>query len=558
MLSSCEAQRLDWLAVKLIGKLFSSAILLVILLFEGQLAIAQPVPLHSNNPSAPLFDDTIIVKYKETSFHSGNPIQRKAKMDDIGASLLAQQGVTAIRTLPILGVHQFRLGPGQSLNNVILALRNHPEIQYAEYNFRVIATENVPPPNDSSWLDGSLWGLTKIRMDNAWAYRTDASNIVVAVIDSGIDYEHHDLAPNMWMDQQTESHGINTCVSVANPRARNPMDQNGHGTMVAGVIGAKGDNSFGGVGVDWDVKLLAARFLCEGVPGETPNGSIADAQDAIEYAMDKHADIINNSWRVLPPVNEGDIQILLDAVRKTNCEGENLPPGCKPALFVAAAGNGISGESLNSDSSDGKVYPANFPVNNIIVVAATDWDDHLWPSSHYGVNSVAITAPGVSIESTYLHAVGNGYSALDGTSMAAPHVAGCAALLQAQSVASGSPRSVESLKNKLLDSADRIDGLSGYISSGRRLNCGRALTIVRPPNNYRCLVSIVCESDEIGVKFKADADPGKIKKMNELLGVEVLKTSADGQMIIKVPSGTSVDRIRRAYLASPEVESVTE
>jgi subtilisin family serine protease len=177
------------------------------------------------------------------------------------------------------------------------------------------------------------------------------------------------------------------------------------------------------------------------------------------------------------------------------------------------------------------------------------------PDSHFGINSVPIAAPGESIESTFLSTQGDGFSALTGTSAAAPHVAGCAALLLAQSVASGSPRSIESLKEKLLNSADHIDALGSYIAEGKRLNCGKALSIASPPDNYLCIVSDLCEADEISVQFRAGTDSSRIKRLNELLGVEVVKTIADGQ-IVKIPAGKSREEIRRAYLTFPEVESV--
>jgi subtilisin family serine protease len=519
-----------------------------------------PQPVHSSHHPAQLFDDTIIIKYKEASFHSGNPMHRKAVMDDLAASLTAQHGVAAIRSFPILGAQQFRLQPGRSLDSVILSLRKHPQVQYAEYNFRILGSQNLPPPNDDNWVLGYSWGLTKIGMNNAWAYRTDARNIVVAVIDSGIDHEHLDLAPNMWEDSQ--SHGINACVPTNSSASHNPMDFNGHGTLVAGIIGAKGDNCFEtpcpltrGVGINWEIRLLAARALCEGDSETTPYGSVADAQQAIEYAIDQRADIINASWRLLPSVSQEDIQALLDAVKRTNCEGQNLPLACKPALFVAAAGNAEFGEERNSDNAAGKVYPANFAVSNIIAVAATTSNDTLLPDSHFGINSVPIAAPGESIESTFLSTQGDGFSALTGTSAAAPHVAGCAALLLAQSVASGSPRSIESLKEKLLNSADHIDALGSYIAEGKRLNCGKALSIASPPDNYLCIVSDLCEADEISVQFRAGTDSSRIKRLNELLGVEVVKTIADGQ-IVKIPAGKSREEIRRAYLTFPEVESV--
>ena len=438
------------------------------------IVVAQPVAEYSSNPYAVLFDDTIIVQYKDASLQTANPAQRKAKMNDLGAALLTHRGVTPIRTLPISGIQQFRLRPGQSLHSVILALRNDPDVQHANYNYRV---RSLQSPNDPRWTSGVLWGLAKIKMNEAWQVTHDGKNIIVAVIDSGIDYLHTDINPNMWKDNGTGPYGRDTCGAGSS----NPMDTNGHGTMVAGIIGAKGDNFYGSVGINWDIQLMAVRFLCGIDPRlGIPVGSLADAEQAIEYAIEKQADIIVTSWRITPHVAREDISTLENQVRKTNCQGPlALPVPCKPALLVAAAGNGLFGEPLNSDLESGKVYPANFPVDNIIPVAASDEYDNLWSQSHYGINSVPIAAPGVNIESTALHTAGDGFSGLDGTSMAAPHVAGCAALLQAQCLrCSGSLLSIPSLKAKILDSAKKnIKGLNDYILQGRRLDCGEALKL---------------------------------------------------------------------------------
>ena len=212
-------------------------------------------------------------------------------------------------------------------------------------------------------------------------------------------------------------------------------------------------------------------------------GAASDAIHAIEYAMSKGAAIINNSWRLLPSVTADGIQHptvdeinnLTVAIQMTNCQP--MYPNCKPALFVAAAGNALPGESENNDLVNGKVYPASINVSNVIVVAATNQTDALWVDSHYGPTTVHIAAPGVNIDSTSLGNQNNGISATSGTSMAAPHVAGCAALLQARSSAiSSSLLSVTDLKNKILNNADPIVGL--MVIGGRRLNCAQAMSSV--------------------------------------------------------------------------------
>lgn len=443
-------------------------------------------PLHSNNPTAQLFDDTIIVKFNESLLKSVTLQERIGQMKAITAELVTKYGLSSIRTLPILGTQLFKLNTKHLLkdqNAAILELRKNPAVQYAEYNWRTIATQAPSPkdPNDPQWADGYFWGLRKIGMREAWGYHTDASNIVVAVIDSGIDYAHQDLEPNMWTDSSTGSHGFDFCTDTATP-----TDSSGHGTMVGGVIGARGNDSYGAVGASWRVKLLALKFLC-GTHSTTglPSGSMANAIEAIDYAMSKDAMIINNSWRIAPPVYASDIQTLKDAVLRTNCEGRNVPVGCKPALFVVAAGNALPGESLNSDSVNGKVYPASFvDASNLIAVAATECSDppectdKLWGESHYGPQTVHIAAPGADIDSTSPAALGGAFSVLSGTSMAAPHVSGCAALLQARNFWwLGRFLSVAEVKNLLFSNADTP--FQGSIIEGRRLNCSKAMAAIQ-------------------------------------------------------------------------------
>lgn len=469
-----------------------------------------PAPLHSTHPSARLFDDTIIVKYKETVLNLNDPDHRKAKMNDIAAgfsNVPGLSGLTAIRTMPILGIQNFKLGQSQSLNTVILLLRKHPSVQYAEYNFRVVASQPHPPkdPDDPQWsaaceptMPCSFWGLKKIGMRSAWGFQTDASSITVAILDSGIDYMHPDLESNMWTDPVTpDSHGYNFCSHT-----KYPLDIFGHGTQVAGIIGARGNNNYGAVGADWQVKLLALKMLC--INGEkVPMGSLAIAEEAIEDAISRDVPIINNSWRVLPPVNHTDIQSLEFAVRRTNCESmNNIVANCKPALFVASAGNGIYPESLNSDDSGcsdplhpencGRVFPASYgagPYNvaNVISVGATicpnppgcagPVSNTLWYNSHYGNTTVHIAAPGDDIDTTTLSQEGNGYTVFVGTSAAAAHVSGCAALLQARNLSLKSTLlPIADIKKLLFDNAETP--FMGFIIGGRSLNCAQAIAAI--------------------------------------------------------------------------------
>lgn len=284
------------------------------------------------------------------------------------------------------------------------------------YEVRIDATA----PNDPMF--SSLWGLRDgagIAAQRAWSVSTGSSDVVVAVIDTGVDYTHPDLRANMWINPEEvpgngidddangyidDVHGINAMRGAAYPG--DPRDENGHGTHVAGTIGAVGHNGQGVVGVNQHVKIMALRFL-----GASGAGSLSDAITAIDYMItmkNRGVDIrvANNSWG-----GSGYAAALGDAIQRTEEAG---------IVFVAAAGN---------DGADNDVepsYPANFEMNNVVSVAALDEWGNLASFSNYGATTVDIAAPGADIHSTF---PGNRYVKLSGTSMATPHVVGALALL---------------------------------------------------------------------------------------------------------------------------------
>ncbi len=265
----------------------------------------------------------------------------------------------------------------------------NPHIEYAEPNYIVYATIM---PNDAYF--NNLWGLhntgqtggtidADIDAPEAWNITTGSNNVVIAVVDTGVDYNHPDLSSNIWtnMGETSCSDGIDNdgngyiddCHGwdfVGNDN--DPMDYDGHGTHVAGTIAAVGNNSLGTAGVMWKAQIMPVRFL--GVSG---SGTTADAISAILYANAKGAHIINNSWG-----GGGYSQALKDAVDASN------------AVVVCAAGNA----GTNNDSTP--FYPASYTSSNIIAVAATDHNDNLATFSNYGATSVDVGAPGVNIYST--------------------------------------------------------------------------------------------------------------------------------------------------------------
>ena len=291
---------------------------------------------------------------------------------------------------------------------------------------------------------------------DAWAKTQGSEKIVVAVLDSGVDYTHPDLVENMWhrpanlaayVDDELgvidDEHGFSAVADN-----RDPMDDNGHGTHCAGIIGANGDNSFGIAGINWRVQIMPLKFMNAGGFGTTKQ-----AIESINYVIDrKHAGvnvrIISASWG-----STMKSKALEDTIRKAGEEG---------ILFVAASGN------ASSDADKVPHYPAGYNLPNVLSVAALTRNDELASFSNYGAKSVHIAAPGVEILSTWLNGE---FKEASGTSMATPEVAGVAAL-----VLSVEPDlSVAELRERLLKSADPLPSLKGKIATGGRLNAARAV-----------------------------------------------------------------------------------
>ena len=377
-----------------------------------------------------------------------------------------QHGATASKRLNLVDdLYRVRLPKGANPLAISALYRRHPEVVYAEPNWIVTSLDT---PNDPS-LD-SLWGLhntgqaggvpdADIDAPEAWTITHGEGTGVVAIIDTGVDYAHPDLAQNMFhnpgdctkdgIDDDLNGY-VDDChgISVLNDDG-NPMDDYGHGTHVAGTIGAAGNNSRGVVGVNWSTQIMACKFL-----DSNGSGTIAGAIECMNYVSmmkDRGANIIatNNSW------GGGDYsQALYDAIESHRQRG---------ILFVAAAGN----SALDTDVTP--MYPAAYYLPNIISVAATDRFDGLAYFSNFGRHTTHLGAPGQDILSTTPN---DTYDTFSGTSMAAPHVTGVAALLSAQDPS----RSAAAIKNLILAGADPNTNTAGTTISGNRLNAYGALT----------------------------------------------------------------------------------
>jgi subtilisin family serine protease len=391
-----------------------------------------------------------------------------------------------------------------NLKEALAALRAQPEVEYAELNM-IVHTQTAPndPYYSTSGAWGQqyrdLWGLQSISAEAAWD-TSQGDGVLVAVVDTGLDYNHEDIAGNVWSndgeigldgnnnDKRSNGidddgngliddwHGWDFVTLDGTPGDNDPMDNHGHGTHVSGTIAAMGDNGLGVIGVAPHARIMAVKGL-----DATGSGSTEDLSSAIIYAADKGASVINLSWGGSGPTP----QILIDAISYAH--------NVKGAVVVAAAGN--SNQDVGTQISG--FYPAC--IRDVIAVSAIDHLDAKASFSNFGAK-IDVTAPGggdtgagvqpdrsiLSLKSSQAGStmtgsgqliVGTKYLRQSGTSMASPHVAGVAALIRAQH-----PEfSPEQVRQVLRSSADDI-GATGFDTQFGygRLNASRSLTIAAP------------------------------------------------------------------------------
>lgn len=363
------------------------------------------------------------------------------------------------------------------VSDAIKKIKTFPTIEYAEPNY---IYKHTAVSNDPEYINGSLWGMYGSQSIPANQYGTHATQawaaghvgkgeVYVGVIDEGAEYDHEDLVVNLknpvefngaaGVDDDgngyiDDTHGWDfynndkSTYDHATILLPTPHPQDGHGTHVCGTIGAKGGNAIGVAGVCWNVRMINAKFI--GPIG----GYTSDAILAIDYITDLKTrngyNIVatNNSWG-----GGGFSQLLYDAINRANAAD---------ILFIAAAGN----SGTNNDITP--FYPASYDLANIISVAAIDNTGAMAFFSNYGALSVDLAAPGVGIKSSYptLGAVGSTYISMDGTSMAAPHVTGAAALY-----ASTHPGvTAIQIKNQIINQARNTPSLAGKVLTAARLD----------------------------------------------------------------------------------------
>ncbi|MFM8414526.1 MAG: S8 family serine peptidase [Planctomycetota bacterium] len=387
------------------------------------------------------------------------------------ANGIGDLGLVAGWTASALGEGFYAItAPGAGVADVRGWAAANPAVAYVEPDFAIAPRVF---PRDASF--GSLWGLhntgqsgglvdADIDAPEAWRTTTGSRGVVIAVIDSGVDSTHPDLAANAWRNpgevagDGLDNDGNGFVDDVFGWDFRNndadPMDDNGHGTHVAGTIGAVGDNGSGVVGVNWQVSIMSLKFLSGSGSGST-SGAIAAVNYATRMKRDFGVNVVatNNSWG-----GGGFSTALRDAI---------AAGGRQNILFVAAAGN------EGSDNDATPHYPSNYTDTAVISVAASDRSNRLASFSNFGATSVDLAAPGASILSTL---PGNAYGSYSGTSMAAPHVAGVVGLLAAARPGA----TAGEIRSAILSTTTPVAAFAGRMVTGGLLNAAAAVAAILP------------------------------------------------------------------------------
>jgi subtilisin family serine protease len=354
------------------------------------------------------------------------------------------------------GAEVVALPAGMTVPGFVAEYQHSGLVKFAEPDYLFYADATLP--NDPKFVDGTLWGLNNFGQNGGtpgadiaapagWEVQTSASNIVVAVLDSGIRATHEDLAANMWVNPADGGHGFNAFTGTNNP----DDDGTSHGTMVAGILGAVGNNGIGISGVAWRVQIMACKCLNAGT------GSVSTVAACINYAVANGAQIINASFD--SPAASLAVSNAIASARDAG------------VIWVASAGNGPPARNIDVTPS----YPSCYPLDNIVSVAYTTRTDTLGFLSNYGPTNVDLAAPGDQIYTTY-DASDSSYNAsiysfTAGTSYAAPYVSGALALLMAKFPT----ENYQQIIQRLFNATDRLPSLAGKCATGGRLDLAKAL-----------------------------------------------------------------------------------
>ena len=408
----------------------------------------------------------------------GFSVQASQKLiQDILVRTFGSRSISKINALVMdQRIQKVKLADSRGIKAAVSALKADPRIQYVEPNY-ILRAYDLPNDADFSrqWdmyntgqadSSGAVGSAgADINVAPVWKRGfTGSKDLIVAVIDTGIDYNHRDLKDNMWVNAgeipgnniDDDNNGVVDDVYGANfveadAPTGNPMDDNNHGTHCAGTIGAKGNDSYGITGVNWNTSLMAVKFLS----GEG-SGTLEGGINSIKYAQKMGAKVMSNSWGA-----SGFSQALYDAVAET-VDAD--------VLFVAAAGNS------NADTDSTPHMPSSFNIANVVSVAASTNVNTRASFSNYGKRSVHVAAPGNYIYSTV---AGGGYDSYRGTSMACPHVSGIAALVWAYN----KDMTAVQLKERLIKTSTPLSSWKKLVVAKGVVNTEQAFDNVVPPND---------------------------------------------------------------------------
>jgi thermitase len=403
--------------------------------------------------------ENVIVRYEP-----GTPASERA-------SAREQADVQVEETLPLPNTQVVAPEAGQSPEAAADRLERSPAVRYAEPDaprraFAVVPDDRYFPQewgldNRGQSIAGTAGTVdADIDAPEAWQLTTGSAGVTVAVVDSGVEVGHPDLAGSIWRNpgESGDRREINGADDDGNGLVddwqgwdwfagdNDPTDENGHGTHVAGTVGARGNDGRGVAGVAWSVSLMPLRAL-----GPDGSGYVSDVIRAYGYAGARKAHVVNAS---------------LGGSVFSRAERDAIA-AAPQTLFVVAAGN----DGLDNDREPS--YPCNHTLANVVCVAATDQRDGLADFSNYGATTVDLAAPGVNIASTY---TGGSWAYLSGTSMATPHVAGTAALIWARAPGA----TVAQVRKALLSSAQPRPALLGRTVTGGVLNAAQAVSSIAP------------------------------------------------------------------------------
>lgn len=444
------------------------------------------VGVSAAEPAGAYAPGELLVKFKSTAQPRGKANTRAAKHVHLKAQF------------PSLGVEQWVLPADVSLSETLDQLRADPTVEFAEPNYRRYPRKL---PNESKLTSGNVLArLQQMHVPEAWDTVTDASSVIVAVIDDGFDMAHPDLKDNYYLPRDVKDKDNDPSPGTCN-NAGYVTGKDEHGTEVAGVLGARGDNNIGISGVTWKLKLMPIRVGCDYYT--------ADTIQALKYAQDNRANIINISW------GGPDFSVTESAAFNTVLQSN--------ILVVTAAGN------FDVDNDKVPDFPSGLPYPNILVVASVDENNVPAKWTQYGATTVDVVAPGTAIWTTL---VGGQYSTTAnlalGTSFSAPYVAGVAALLKAKK----GNATYRDLKGAIMSSVDPVVAASGaqaIAATGRlatdgTVNAKAALDGVGSPVPVLVINKLVVEVSA-GNK-NGLAEPGETVKLN--VSIENVWAAATG------------------------------